>query len=272
MAGKQSFASVFAAEMKRVVLKPKRLLVSFIFAAVAVVVQFGMMALANWSVNQVREMGESVGDVSALTGFMGFGMMVGILSLCFGIYAASFTARDYNDGTILASLVAIPKRTSFFLARMFPWVILSAVFSLIAAAGIIAVSINVIDDMMPVIIQALLATLAVAGLTTIGFCCGTITKKGSLAVLLFLALNTLLPMGLNLAGTAVLGGPEILRNLISWTQDAMPGNAIPALVDLVPFDAAGQSQLIKAGIALIWMIGSPILAGILFSKRATLGR
>ena len=53
MAAKQGFGSVFSAEMKRVALKPRRIITGAIFAVAAVVLFIGMTAVLDWGANEV---------------------------------------------------------------------------------------------------------------------------------------------------------------------------------------------------------------------------
>ena len=266
---KQRFGSVFSAEMKRVVFKPKRLLVVVIFTVVTILVFIGMSAAVDWSVSVAAEQGIPLDE--APPAFLGFATPLSFLSFCLGIYAASFSARDFNDGTIMATLLAVPNRTRLFFARMLPWVVLSIIVSLIAfgVIGVIGIGKAGADQTTFIAIQGILAVISAAFTTIIGFCCGNITKKGSLSVLLFLALFFLLPAVLGMAGGF---GPDFLQEVVKWINIALPGNSFAAILNIYPLDQAVFETWASLGISIAWVAGGSILSLALFKIRGTLGR
>ena len=271
MAAKQGFGSALSAEMKRVVFQPRRLITATIFAAAAILLFVGATALVDWG-NNAAASGEIEGvEPIAIPAFIGFDMSLSLISFCFGIYASAFVARDYNDGTVMASLLAVPNRGRLFLARLFPWVLLTAVFSLLAFAVVGALGINRAGtgEATIIVLQGLLATVSSVFTGIVGFCCGAITKKGSLSVLLFLALFFLIPTVASAAGGF---GPEFLQTIMNGINQAMPGNALAALIGIVPLDGATADTWISLGVSIAWVVGTPILSYALFKARGTLGR
>ena len=256
MSGKQGFFKVLGAEFKRVFGRPKALLFSLLFAVCAFVAFAGIIVLADFA---VKEMGTEMPNE-----FIGFSTALSILSLCFGIWAAAFSARDYNDGTILASLLATPRRGRLFLARLIPWVIVPVLFSTLAIAGCFAFSIGTITDVQNVLAQAGLTLISMIAYTVLGFCCGTITKKGAPAVFLYLGLTMLLPMVLSTAGLFV---PELISKIIGWINTALPGNAFAAIAGMA---SGTEGSLTACIVTAAWTVIVPILSYILFKVRATL--
>lgn len=272
MSAKQKFGFALSAEMKRVALKPKRLITASIFALAAVGLFMGVTAVTEWTVNYAASEGlEGASELGSMSAFLGFGMSLSLISFCFGIYASAFSARDFNDGAVLSSLLVVPNRARLFVARLLPWVFLSAVFSLAAFAVIAGIGISRAgaDQATTIVLQGLLATVGSVFTAIVGFCCGTITKKGSLSVFLFLGLFFLLP---TLVGMASGFGPDILQTIMKGVDAAMPGNAFGRLLGIVPLGDATVDTWIALGVSLAWAIGSPVLAYVLFKARGTLGR
>ncbi|MBE6473678.1 MAG: hypothetical protein E7Z99_08990 [Coriobacteriaceae bacterium] len=272
MAVKQGLGAAFAAEMKRVVFKPQRLIAATVFAAAAVLVYMGATAVVDWTVNEAASSGfDANGELASIPSFLGYDASLSLISFCFGIYASAFSARDYNDGTILSTLLLVPNRGRLFAARMLPWVLLTAAFSFVAftAIGVMGVQRVGFDAAMPIFIQGLLATVASVLTAMVGFCCGTVTKRGSLSVFLFLGLFFLLPTVLGMVGGF---GPEFLQTIVEGIDLAMPGNAFGGLLSMVPLSGATTETWISLGVSIAWAVGSTVLAYALFKSRATLGR
>ena len=172
MAANQGFGSVFSAEMKRVVFKPKRLITASIFAIAAILLFVGVSAVIDWGANEMANQGaEGSAELGSMPAFLGFNTPLSLISFCFGIYAAAFAARDYNDGTIMATLLLVPDRARLFLARLLPWVVLTAVFSLLAFAVIAVLGIGKVGtgEATTIVLQGLLATVASVFTAVIGF-------------------------------------------------------------------------------------------------------
>lgn len=256
MSGKQSFFKVLGAEFKRVFGRPKALLFSLLFAVCAFGMFVGMVLLANFA---MEEMG-----AGSMTEFIGFSTPVSILSLCFGIWAAAFSARDYNDGTLLASLLTVPKRGRLFLARMIPWIIVPVIFSALALGACCAFSMSTITDTTLALKQAGLSLASMVAYTVLGFCCGTITKKGAPAVFLYLGLTMLLPMVLATAGLFV---PDMIAKIIEWINTALPGNAFERMVGVA---TGTEGSFVACMVTVAWTVILPIISYILFKVRATL--
>lgn len=270
MAAKQGFGSVFSAEMRRVALKPRRIITCAVFAVAAVVLFIGMTAVLDWGANEVSNQGvEGAESLGALPAFLGFGAPLSLISFCFGIYAAAFAARDHGDGTIRATLLLVPDRIRLFLARMLPWVVLAAAFSFLAFAVIAVIGIGRAGtgEAATIVLQGLLATVSSVFTVIVGFCCGTVTKRGSLSVFLFLGLFILIPM---VVGMASGFGPDILQAIVKGIDHAMPGVAFGALPDILPLAKATTDTWISLGVSLVWAIGAPIVSCILFKTRGTL--
>lgn len=270
MAAKQGFGSVFSAEMRRVALKPRRIITCAVFAVAAVVLFIGMTAVLDWGANEVSNQGvEGAESLGALPAFLGFGAPLSLISFCFGIYAAAFAARDHSDGTIRATLLLVPDRIRLFLARMLPWVVLAAAFSFLAFAVIAVIGIGRAGtgEAATIVLQGLLATVSSVFTVIVGFCCGTVTKRGSLSVFLFLGLFILIPM---VVGMASGFGPDILQAIVKGINHAMPGVAFSALPDILPLAKATADTWISLGVSLVWAIGAPIVSCILFKTRGTL--
>jgi len=273
MAAKQGFGSVFSAEMRRVALKPRRIITCAVFAVAAVVLFSGMTAVLDWGANEVSNQGvegvEGAESLGALPAFLGFGAPLSLISFCFGIYAAAFAARDHSDGTIRATLLLVPDRIRLFLARMLPWVVLAAAFSFLAFAVIAVIGIGRAGtgEAATIVLQGLLATVSSVFTVIVGFCCGTVTKRGSLSVFLFLGLFILIPM---VVGMASGFGPDILQAIVKGIDHAMPGVAFGALPDILPLAKATTDTWISLGVSLVWAIGAPIVSCILFKTRGTL--
>ena len=100
--------------------------------------------------------------------------------------------------------------------------------------------------------------------TVLGFCCGTITKKGAPAVFLYLGLTMLLPMVLSTAGLFV---PELISKIIGWVNTALPGNAFAAIAGMA---SGTEGSLTACIVTAAWTVIVPILSYILFKVRATL--
>lgn len=272
MASKQGLGAAFAAEMKRVAFKPQRLIAASIFAAAAVLFYMGATALVDWTVNEMANRGmESVSELGSESSFLGFDAPLSLISFCFGIYASSFSARDYNDGTILSTLLLVPSRGRLFAARMLPWVLLTAAFSFAAFSVIAAHGIGRVgmDAALPISLQGFLATIASVLTAMVGFCCGTVTKRGSLSVFLFLGLFFLLP---SILGMTFGVGPEILQTITKWLGLVMPGNAFAGLLTLVPLSGSTVETWVCLGASTAWAVGATALAFVLFKTRASLGR
>ena len=270
MAAKQGFGSVFSAEMKRVALKPRRIITGAIFAVAAVILFIGMTAVLDWGANEVSNQGvEGAESFGTLPAFLGFGAPLALISFCFGIYAAAFAARDHNDGTIRATLLLVPDRIRLFLARMLPWVVLAAAFSFLTFAVIAVIGIGRAGagEAATIVLQGLLATVSSVFTVIVGFCCGTVTKRGSLSVFLFLGLFILIPM---VVGMASGFGPDILQAIVKGIDHAMPGVAFGALPDILPLAKATTDTWISLGVSLVWAIGAPVVSCILFKTRGTL--
>ena len=272
MAAKQGFGSAFSAEMRRVVLKPRRLVTACVFAIAGILLFLGMTAAIEWGSNAVAsgEL-EGVEPLGPIPAFIGFDMPLSLVSFCFGVYAAAFSARDYNDGTIMATLLLVPDRARLFLARMLPWALLTAVFSLAAFAIIAAIGMGAAGagEATAIAMQGLLATVASVLTAIVGFCCGTVTKKGSLSVFLFLALFFLVP---SVVGMASGFGPDVLQAVVKGVNSALPGNAFPALLGIASPDKATPDTWVALGASLAWAVGAPAVSYALFKARATLGR
>ena len=268
--GRQGFGSVFAAEFKRVMLRTKALVAIAVFAIVTIGIFVGMIALTDWVSTEAVNQG--VEAPSAPIGFPGFSMAIVLLSFAFGCWASSLVARDYNDGSVLATLAVVPRRGMLFLARLLPWVVTSFVTSLVVMVACMGIGLSKMGgDAGLIAIQSVLASLSVVCACILGFCCGTITKKGSLATLSFLALFLIIPMVLGL----FLGGPDILVRIVECLRIAMPGNSFDALPSLAEMPADGEAAfnvIVRCVVTLVWTIALPILSCRLFRKRATLGR
>ena len=260
---KQGFFSVLVAEFIRVFARPKALIFSGAAVIVAILAYAGMLALTDWGVSQMSDGGQAIE-----VGFMGFGIVVSVLSFYFGIYAAAFSARDYGDGTIVSSLLTVPKRVRLFFARLIPWFIVPFLFTLPACIVAFLMSLGSITDTGGAVALIFLSALSVACSSVLGFCCGSITKKGSLSVLAFLALFFIFPTMLGIAGGV---GPEILVKIASGLNHAMPGNAFSAMTSIA-MPEGGDDAVIGCAVTAAWTILLPVLSFILFKKRATLGK
>ena len=266
----QSFGSVFLAETRRVVLKPKRLIIAGIFAVVSILVFMGATAVLDWGAATAANTEGMEEAASVIPTFLGYDLPLSFLSFCFGIYAASFAARDYNDGVILSTLLRVPNRLRLFLARLLPWVAFSFVFSLVAFMVIAVLSIGRVDSgqIVFVCLEGLLAAVGVMFTTILGFCCGSLTKKGSLSVILFLGLFFIIPAVLSMVGGF---GPEIVQKIVEYVDKVMPGSAFGALPQLAPVTGTIETNtLIELAISFVWVIGVSTLSYILFKKRGTL--
>jgi ABC-type transport system involved in multi-copper enzyme maturation permease subunit len=266
--GKQGFSSVFVAEFKRVMLRTKALVAVFVFAVIALGAFAGSIALIDWASAEAANQELTTGQL--LADFPGFSMVSFLLSICLGCWASSFVSRDYNDGSVLATLTVVPRRKALFFARLLPWVVTSFVIALVVMGACMGIGLSKIGgDVTPIAIQAVLAALSVMCTCVLGFCCGTITKKGALATIAFLALFLIIPMALG----AFMGGPDILVTIIKYLKIAMPGNAFLTLPDLAAMPADGDAAfnvIVSCVITLAWTIGLPALSCYLFKKRATL--
>ena len=272
MAAKQGFGQAFSAEMRRVVLKPRRLVMASVFAIAGILLFAGMTAALDWG-SSAAASGELEGvePFEAIPAFIGFDIPLSLVSFCFGVYAAAFSARDYNDGTIMATLLLVPGRARLFLGRMLPWVLLTAVFSLVAFAVIAAIGMGTAGagEAPAIALQGILATVASVFTAIVGFCCGTVTKKGSLSVFLFLALFFLIP---SVVGMAAGFGPDVMQAVVKGVNSALPGNVFPALLSIASPDKATSDTWIALGVSVAWAVGAPAVSYALFKARATLGR
>ena len=266
----QSLFSVMAAEFKRMFLRPKALVAIALFAAAAVALYAASIAVMNLAVEVAADSPDLEAPPAAATGFMGFELPLTVLSLCLGIHAASLMARDYNDGTLLASLLVVPGRGRLFAARLVPWIIVSAVVSLVVFLLCFVISLNRISDTSIALAQLGLSIVSCVFATILGFCCGTITKKGSLSILAFLALMILIGMALSAVTMAL---PENVRGIVSFISSVMPSSAFSNMVNIVqPAANDGGAALTACAASVVWGVGLPIVSFILFKKRATLGR
>ena len=264
---RQGFFSVFASEFKRTFLRPKALIFIVLFILAAFGSFAGTMALMKMAADVAAESGEAIATTSS---FLGFGIPLSLLSLCFGVYAASFSARDYNDGTLLASLLIVPNRGRLFVARLLPWIIISLASSAIAFALCMLISLSDINDMVNVLGQLGLSSVSCMCSTILGFCCGTITKRGAISVLLYLGLAMILGTAVSAASMAV---PENFQFLAEAINAAIPGNAFSHMVNILsPATEGDNSALIACIVSAVWAIGLPIVSFILFKMRATLNR
>jgi len=84
--------------MRRVALKPRRLVMACVFAIAGILLFAGMTAALDWG-SSAAASGELEGvePLDALPAFIGFDVPLSLVSFCFGIYAAAFAARATLD-------------------------------------------------------------------------------------------------------------------------------------------------------------------------------
>ncbi len=188
------------------------------------------------------------------------GTLAGLLA--FGVWSATIAAGEYAQGTMVASLSMVPRRSTLYLAKLGATAATTAVGGLLSAAIALLVVLGVrAPGTYGVGNPALLVgvVIAVIAVAVIGVSVGLMTRSPSASIVIVVVI-LLLPK----AASGLLGG------LQPWIVGASPGTVV---TEIVGGTNLPTSQTFPAGTwaAALTMVGVAILVtlggAIAFSRR-----
>ena len=254
----QTWGRVFAAEFRRIILRPAVLIVMGVFVLAALGATIGGMAVMEWAA-------QSGADVAS-PGFTGFGVPVSLLSFAMSLLCVSVTSRDYSDGAAAASLVVVPRRGRLVTTRMAIWAGTTFVVSLVAFLLVMLVQIPRISNVTQTIASALCSSMACVVLVMVGFACATVFRRGAFSMLVFLGLDLIVPSGISL-GSAF--APGALADVLGFVSKVMPGHAVETFADVSTLHSAASGDWIFGAVAtLAWLVASVAASYVAFSRYA----
>ncbi len=257
----QSWGSVFVAEFKRIVLRPRALVALAIFAAAAILVTVGLTSATDWAQQQMAAEG---GPAPSNT-FMGLGLSVSVLSFTLGLLCVSSSARDYTDGAAAATLTVVPKRSKLLSARMVVWAAVAVVVTFVTLLVAALIYMSRIGSFGDALKEIACYTLGVCMLVLVAFACATLMRRGSLAVLAFLGVDLLLPMILSLVSNFL---PLNVGEAVHTITKALPGEVCSA-VGNIGGSATDPGAWTFAMVALVaWIVVSGVVSYFSFNRYA----
>ena len=257
----QSWGSVFVAEFRRIILRPRTLVALAIFATVAILLTVGLTSTTDWAQQQIA----AEGGVAPSSAFMGLGLSVSALSFTLGLLCVSSSARDYTDGAAAATLTVVPKRGKLLSTRMVVWAVVAMVVTFVTLLTVSLMYMSRIGSFGDVLAQIGCYTLGVCMLVLVAFACATLIRRGSLAVLAFLGVDLLLPMALSLVSNFL---PPNIGEAVHTINRAMPGEVCSAVGNIVE-RATDPGAWTFAMVALVaWVVVSVAVSYFSFNRYA----
>ena len=254
----QTWGRVFAAEFRRIILRPAVLISMGVFVLATLGVTIGGMAVMEWA----AQSGAGVGS----SGFTGFGLPVSLISFAMSLLCVSATSRDYSDGAAAASLVVVPRRGRLVTARMAVWAGTTFVVSLVAFLLVMVVQIPRIDNVTQTIASALCSSMACVVLVMVGFACATVFRRGAFSMLVFLGLDLIIPSGISL-GSAF--APGALADILGFVAKVMPGRAVETFADVSTLHSAASGDWVFGAVASVaWLVAAIVMSSVAFSRYA----
>ena len=253
----QTWGRVFAVEFRRIILRPAVLIAMGVFVFAALVATLGGMAVMEWA---SQAGAEGVGTPT----FTGFNMPLSLLSFALSILCVSATSRDYTDGAAAATLVAIPRRERLVSARMAIWTVTAFVVTLVALLLVMVVQLPRVDNFAQTIASALCGSISSVVLVMVGFACATIFRRGAISMLVFLALDLIIPTGLSLGATFA---PGVLHDILGFVTNALPGHAADTFAQVSMLHSGASGDWVFAAVAtLAWLVVSIVMSHLAFSR------
>ena len=254
----QTWGRVFAAEFKRIILRPAVLISMGAFVLAALGATIGGMAVMEWAAQTGADVGSSE--------FTGFGVPVSLLSFAMSLLCVSVTSRDYSDGAAAASLVVVPRRGRLVTTRMAVWAGTTFVVSLVAFLLVMLVQIPRINNVTQTIASALCSSMACVVLVMVGFACATVFRRGAFSMLVFLGLDLIIPSGISL-GSAF--APGVLADILGFVSKILPGRAVETFADVSTLHSAASGDWIFGAVAtLAWLVAAVVASYVAFSRYA----
>ena len=255
----QTWGRVFAAEFRRIIQRPPVLIAMGIFVFAAIGLTLGSMVFMEWA---SQAGAEGIGEPS----FTGFSMPVSLLSFALSILCVSVTSRDYTDGAAAATLVVVPRRERLVTARMAIWAVVAFVVTLVALLLVMVIQLPRIESITQTIASALCGSIASVVLVMVGFACATVFRRGAFSMLVFLALDLIIPTGLSLG---VAFAPGVLHDVLDFVTKALPGHAVDAFAEVSTLHSGASGDWIFAAVAtLAWLVASVVVSYVAFSRYA----
>jgi hypothetical protein len=161
-----------------------------------------------------------LGDGDTITSGAATGSVIGLLA--FGAWAGTFAAGEYALQTIVVSMAAVPRRATFYVAKLVAAGAIAAAGAVVAAVSawlvVLAVTPSGDHDLgNPARLLGLV--VAVAAVAVTGAAAGMLTRSPTAAITL-IVLAVLLPK----AAGGLLGGLE------AWVIGASPGTVVTQVV------------------------------------------
>ena len=257
----QSWGNVFAAELKRIVLRTKTLVALTLFALGAISITIGATSAMRWVASQGGAEAQHLGQ-----GFVGLGMAGSFVSFAVSLLCVSSTARDYRDGAAAATLVVVPNRVRLISVRMAVWVLTSLVVTLVSLLPLALMYLGTYAQPSVAFAEVACGVLGSCGLALVAFACATLLKRGSLAMLGFLSIDILLPMVLSIAGGFA---PGMLGTILSYIHNALPGQAADAVISITALTTGNSGPWVFGMVALAaWTAASIVISHFSFAHYA----
>ena len=258
----QTWGRVFAAEFRRIILRPGVLIAVGVFVLAALGATLVGMFVMEWASQAGADMGA---DVVAPT-FTGFGMPVSLLSFAMSLLCVSSTSRDYSDGAAAASLVVVPRRGRLVTARMAIWAATTFVVSLVTFLLVMVVQIPRIDNVAQTIASALCSSVACVVLVMVGFACATVFRRGAFSMLVFLGLDLIIPTGLSIGAAFA---PGAVQEILGFVSKVLPGRAVETFADVSTLHSAASGDWVFGAVAAVaWLVAALVASYVSFSRYA----
>ena len=262
-AAHQGFGNVLAAEFGRIVKNKLTIITAAVCIVVAVGFAYALYAMSGFGVDST---GENIvmGNPTADGVLSGLSVIGGTLALFFGLYAATFAAREYSSGVNRATLLLVPKRSRLLAARLLLWAALGALvgavsfvlaYALLVLAG--GHGAEVAGDML--VLRAAACVLVCMLACLLACSIGTLLRGGALSVLAFLLAQILLGMLLS-----ILAG--ILPGVIGEALSQVSSYVFGAATEIMGNATALGEFLGALATAVVWVVVFSLLGAASFRK------
>lgn len=248
----QAFSDVMAAELTRLMRKgaPKVLAILLI----GLLGYFGLVVASSQLTESVPT------QVSAANGFISmFYFMIGVYTVC-------SVSREHEDGSVLATLSAVPNRLRLYAARLSSWIVLAVCAGAICYIVTFAVATPFQEsafggiDAGELTSGFALSMVKCAFTAILCFSIGTVLRRVGLGLVVYFALDVIGTMLLSLLTASL---PENIANVVSKISNAMPGTLINALTNGV----GGMESVMHTLLCLVaWAVAAVLASTAVFRR------
>lgn len=251
----QTFGVVLKAEFARFFKRKRTIFWLAIFAVAAIAVTAGVVSFGDFAQKEL-ETAESLP-------FVGYGLAHSLLAFTIGILCSSAVAGEYADGVMGSSLLVVPRRGRFMGAQLAVWMVVAFVVTLLVCGALAAMYSGRFADMAQALLGLVLVPVAVCATTLVAYACASISRRGSVSVLLFIGIVLLLPMVFNFATSFI---PGDAGQALAYASSLLPGGAGDNMSDAaILFSDVGKWTASFVA-SIVWAAASVIGSKALFDR------